>query len=192
MVRRIALLLLLSCSLVVIGCGGVNHSGNPTPTPVSAGSAIPAADHVFVVVLENHSALQVSSSSMPFLNSLATQHSQAANYFANTHPSIGNYFMLTTGNIETNDDSFPGTVSSDNIAQAVNGAGKTWKAYMESLPSVGYTGGDVYPYVKHHNPFAFMTYVLGTAFQGRQSGPLLYALSRHGCWNTSQLCIHRA
>jgi hypothetical protein len=163
MVRRIALLLLLSCSLVVIGCGGVNHggSGNPTPTAVPAGSAIPAADHVFVVVLENHSALQVSSSSMPFLNSLATQHSQATNYFANTHPSIGNYFMLTTGNIETNDDSFPGTVSSDNIAQAVNGAGKTWKAYMESLPSVGYTGGDVYPYFKHHNPFAYMTYVLG-------------------------------
>lgn len=163
MVRRIALLLLLSCSLVAVGCGGVNHggSGNATPTPVPAGSAIPAADHVFVVVLENHSALQVSSSSMPFLNSLATQHSQATNYFANTHPSIGNYFMLTTGNIETNDDSFPGTVSSDNIAQAVNGAGKTWKAYMESLPSVGYTGGDVYPYFKHHNPFAYMTYVLG-------------------------------
>src|SRR5512140_4026644 len=100
---------------------------------------------------------------MPYFNSLASAHALATNYFANTHPSIGNYFMLTTGNIETNDDSFPGTVSSDNIAQAVNGAGKTWKAYMESLPSVGYTGGDVYPYFKHHNPFAFMTYVLGSS-----------------------------
>ena len=99
---------------------------------------------------------------MPYLNSLATQHSLATNYFANTHPSIGNYFMLTTGNIPTNDDAFPGTVSSDSIPRAFAAAGKTWKAYMESLPSVGYTGGDVYPYFKHHNPFAYMTDVLGS------------------------------
>jgi hypothetical protein len=87
----------------------------------------------------------------------------ATNYFANTHPSIGNYFMLTTGNIETNNDTFTGTVSSDSIPRAFAAAGKTWKAYMESLPSVGYTGGDVYPYFKHHNPFAYMTDVLGSS-----------------------------
>ena len=34
---------------------------------------------------------------------------------------------------------------------------------MESLPSAGYTGGDVYPYFKHHNPFAYMTDVLGSS-----------------------------
>jgi phosphatidylinositol-3-phosphatase len=87
----------------------------------------------------------------------------ATNYFANTHPSIGNYFMLTTGNIETNNDAFTGTVSSDSIPRAFAAAGKTWKAYMESLPSVGYTGGDAYPYFKHHNPFAYMTDVLGSS-----------------------------
>ena len=104
----------------------------PTPT------TIPAADHVFLVLLENHGFNQViGSASMPYLNSLATSHSLATNYFANTHPSIGNYFMLTTGNIETNNDAFTGTVSSDNIPRAFAAAGKTWKAYMESLPSVG-------------------------------------------------------
>ncbi len=102
---------------------------------------------------------------MPYLNSLASSHSLATNYFANTHPSIGNYFMLTTGNIETNDDAFAGTVSSDSIPRAFAGAGKTWKAYMESLPSAGYTGGDVYPYFKHHNPFAYLTDVLGSSAQ---------------------------
>jgi acid phosphatase len=119
---------------------------------------------VFVVVLENHAFNQVIGSPfMPYLNSLASSHSLATNYFANTHPSIGNYFMLTTGNIETNNDAFTGTVSSDNIPRAFTAAGKTWKAYMESLPSVGYTGGDVYPYFKHHNPFAYMTDVLGSS-----------------------------
>ena len=46
-----------------------------------AGLPVPAEDHVFLVVLENHSFSQViGSSSMPFLNSLATQHSLAAGY----------------------------------------------------------------------------------------------------------------
>jgi hypothetical protein len=117
-----------------------------------------------LIVLENHAFSQVIGSPfMPYLNSLAVQHSLATNYFANTHPSIGNYFMLTTGNIETNNDAFTGTVSSDSIPRAFAAAGKTWKAYMESLPSAGYTGGDVYPYFKHHNPFAYMTDVLGSS-----------------------------
>jgi acid phosphatase len=166
--------------LVFTGCGSVGSNSttasgstpgaSPTPTPSSTPSptpiptAIPAADHVFVIVLENHAFNQVIGSPfMPYLNSLASAHSLATNYFANTHPSIGNYFMLTTGNIETNNDAFAGTVSSDSIPRAFAAAGKTWKAYMESLPSVGYTGGDVYPYFKHHNPFAYMTDVLGSS-----------------------------
>jgi hypothetical protein len=171
---------LFSMVLIFTGCGSVGGSSttaststpgaSPTPTPSSTPSptpvpsptptptAIPAADHVFVVVLENHAFSQVIGSPfMPYLNSLANGHSLATNYFANPHPSIGNYFMLTTGNIETNNDAFTGTVSSDNIPRAFAAAGKTWKAYMESLPSVGYLGGDVYPYFKHHDPFVYLT-----------------------------------
>jgi acid phosphatase len=123
-------------------------------------------------MLENHAFNQVIGSPfMPYLNSLAAQHSLATNYFADAHPSIGNYFMLTTGNIETNNDAFTGTVSSDNIPRAFAAAGKTWKAYIESLPSVGYTGGDVYPYFKHHNPFAYMTDVLGSSAEAANLVP---------------------
>ena len=171
---------LFSMVLIFTGCGSVGSNSttasvstpgaSPTPSPTPAPSpsptptAIPAADHVFVVLLENHGFNQViGSASMPYLNSLASSHSLATNYFANTHPSIGNYFMLTTGNIETNNDAFTGTVSSDNIPRAFAAAGKTWKAYMESLPSAGYTGGDVYPYFKHHNPFVYLTDVLNSS-----------------------------
>jgi acid phosphatase len=127
---------------------------------------------VFLILLENHGFSQViGSASMPYLNSLATAHALAENYFANTHPSIGNYFMLTTGNIETNNDAFTGTVSSDNIPRALAAAGKTWKAYIESLPSAGYTGGDVYPYLKHHNPFAYLTDVLNTSAEAAAMVP---------------------
>ena len=74
---------------------------------------------------------------MPFLNNLASKNSLATDYFADVHTSIGNYFMLTTGQIETLNDAFTGTVSDDNIVRELNAAGKTWKSYAEALPSVG-------------------------------------------------------
>lgn len=149
--------------LLIAGCGGV---GRNMSSGGGGGTVTATANHVFLVVLENHSFSQViGSSAMPYLNSLASQNSLAANYFGNTHPSLGNYFVLTTGLEETNPvvgDSFPGPVSDDNIVRALAGAGKTWKAYMESIPSPGYIGGDVSPYVKHHNPFAYFTDVAGS------------------------------
>jgi acid phosphatase len=154
----LSLVLLL---FIAAGCGGgsLSHSGGGGG---GGGPNAPTAGHVFLVVLENHSFSQViGSPSMPYLNSLASQNSLATNYFANAHPSIGNYFMLTTGQIITIDDAFNGVVPDDNLARALTGAGKTWKAYMESIPSQGYIGIDVLPYVKHHNPFAFFTDVAG-------------------------------
>jgi acid phosphatase len=148
--------------LFLVGCGGgsLSNSGNGSG---GGGGTIPAVDHVFLVVLENHSFPGViGSPAMPYLNSLATQNSLAANYFANIHPSIGNYFMLTTGQIISADDGFTGVVSADNVARALAGAGKTWKAYMESIPSTGYLGGDVLPYMKRHDPFAYFTDAAGS------------------------------
>jgi phosphatidylinositol-3-phosphatase len=151
-------------ALAAFGCGGTSHTNSaPAPSPSPLPVNLTPPDHVFLIVLENHSFSEVlGGGAMPFLRSLATQHGVAANYFANTHPSIGNYFMLTSGQIVTNDDSFTGTVADDNIARALGGAGKTWKAYMESLPSVGYLGPDVYPYFKRHNPFAYFSDVLNS------------------------------
>ena|SRR5215472_5778013 len=162
------------------GCGGgssrvgTGPSPSPTATPLPGPTPTPSpsADHVVVVILENHSAGQVLGSPfMPFFNALASQFALAGNYFANSHPSIGNYFMLTAGQLETTDDHFSGTVVDDNIVRALTGAGKSWKAYMESLPSQGYTGNDVIPYVRHHNPFAFLTDVLTSRAQQSQIVP---------------------
>lgn len=102
---------------------------------------------------------------MPYLNSLAKQYGLATEFFANTHPSIGNYFMLTTGQIITNTDSFSGTVSSDNLVRHLLAAGKTWKAYAEDLPSTGYTGGDSGAYLEHHNPLSYFSDVRSSSAQ---------------------------
>ena len=70
------------------------------------GGRVPQVGHVFIVTEENHDySAAIGSASMPYLNGLAQQYGLATRYYANTHPSIGNYFMLATGQIITNDDS---------------------------------------------------------------------------------------
>src|SRR5713226_9888889 len=134
---------------------------------------VPTASNVVIVLEENSNYSNVvSSSSMPYLNSLINRYGLAAQYYANTHPSIGNYFMLTTGQILTNDDSqTPSSfsVSVDNVVRELLTAGKTWKGYGEGLPSVGYTGGDwsfngCTGYVRHF-PLAYLTDVQNRAAQ---------------------------
>ena len=130
---------------------------------------VPHAGHVFIVVEENTDYTNViGSSSMPYLNSLANQYGVATQYYANTHPSIGNYFMLTTGQILTNNDgetpsSFP--VSANNAVRDLLSAGKTWKAYAESIPSACYLGGDSGTYAVRHNPLVYMTDVQNSSVQ---------------------------
>jgi phosphatidylinositol-3-phosphatase len=134
----------LGCSLSSAG------APRPTPTPTSPGT-VPGVGHVVLVVEENSSYSEViGSSEMPYLNSLAAQYGLATRYFANTHPSIGNYFMLTTGQIVTNDDSFTGTVDVDNIVRELLASGKTWKSYAESR-------NDPLLYAKWHDPLSYLS-----------------------------------
>jgi acid phosphatase len=127
---------------------------------------------VVVVLEENHDYSSViGNSAMPYLNGLATQYALATQYYADTHPSIGNYFMLTTGQILTNDDGSTATVSADNLVRHLVTAGKTWKSYAEDLPSVGYTGPDNGGYVEHHNPFSYFSDVRGNAAQSQNLVP---------------------
>lgn len=129
----------------------------------------PSLNHVVVVALENHSYNGVvGNSAMPYLNGLINQYGLAKNFYANTHGSFPDYAMLTTGELITQagyglPDDFP--ISIDNIARQLTNHGKTWRAYAEGLPSLGYTGGDAYPYVKRHNPFAYTSDVLNSSSQ---------------------------
>src|SRR5581483_7193327 len=146
-------LIIAALATSLIGCGSANHGTPPT-----------ASTRVLLVVEENHSYSDViGNSSMPYLNGLASQYALATQYYADAHPSIPNYFMLTTGLPESLDDAFAGTVTDDNLVRELVKAGKTWRSYAESLPSPAYVGGDVYPYWKHHNPFAYFSDVIGTS-----------------------------
>src|SRR5438093_6833328 len=141
-------------------------------TVTTGGGGVPLAGHVFIVTEENHDySAVIGSSSMPYLNSLAQQYGLATQYYGNTHPSIGNYFMLATGQIITNNDSYSTIVTVDNVVRRLLAAGKTWKSYAEDLPSVGYTGGDVGNYARKHNVFALLSDVVNDSSQRNRLVP---------------------
>ena len=153
----------------------INIATSPPPPP-----STPPFGHIVLVVEENANYSDVIGSSlMPYLNGLANQYGLATQYYADTHPSIGNYLMLTTGQVLTNDDSqtplsFP--VSADNAARELLAAGKTWKAYAESIPSVGYVGGDATgpdggSFYTRHVPLPYMTDVQNSATQRQNIVP---------------------
>ena len=122
--------------------------------------------HVVMVALENTNyADVVGNPAMPYLNGLANQYGLATQYYSDVLSSIGAYFVWTTGQILTTDGTlYPRTfpVSANNVVREVLAAGKTWKQYAESIPSVGYLGNDTIGpdgglYVARHVPLNYLT-----------------------------------
>jgi phosphatidylinositol-3-phosphatase len=171
------LICVIAAATLQCGCGGGSHSSTSSASggdPGGSGSNSQFA-HVFIVIEENHSYNSViGNSSMPYLNGLASANGLATQYYADTHPSLPNYFMLTTGATITGTagDGFTGVVSQDNVVRALTAAGKTWKCYAEGLPSVGYLGGDVLSYVHDHNPFVYFSDVQNSASEASNIVPI--------------------
>jgi len=167
--RILVACLLLLLSLFQLGCGG-SGSNSIKSTPVN--TDFPAFSHVVLIVEENHSYSDVmGNSTMPYFSSLASKYAVATQYYADGHPSIPNYLMLTTGQMETFDDGFSGTISDDNAVRELVNGGKTWKAYEESIPSAGYLGPDAVPYVRGHDPFSFLSDVQNSSSQAANIVP---------------------
>lgn len=126
----------------------------------AAFAAMPQSKHVVLIVEENHSFDNViTQGGMPYLKSLAEKHTILVNYYANHHPSMGNYFTMTTGQTISTDDAYKGVVQDENLVSQLIAANKQWKAYGQSIPRAGYVGGNRKPFVKKHFPMAYFTNV---------------------------------
>ena len=121
-------------------------------------------DHVFVIFMENHGTPSIiGDPNAPFINQLASQNTLATNYFGVTHPSLPNYVAATSGNNwYSNSDNPTQVFDHTNLVDELEQAHKSWKAYMEDLPSVGFTGAQSTDgmYVNKHNPFVLYKDVL--------------------------------
>jgi phosphatidylinositol-3-phosphatase len=157
---RIAAALLIAVALAVIVVAAAFAKGPAKKQGPNANGH--AVDHVFLIMLENHSQSSViDDANAPFITSLAHKYAMAANYYGVTHPSEPNYVATISGsNWGVNDDQPTNTYDHLNIVDQLEQHHLTWAAYMESMPSAGFTGTQ-YPssaalYVNKHNPFVLM------------------------------------
>jgi len=126
----------------------------PTPT------ALPAFSRVFIIMMENKEFADViGSANAPYINSLASQYGLATSYTGVTHPSLPNYMALTGGFTFFTTDCITCRTSARHVVDQLVDSGRTWKAYMDSMPTACSTT-DTSLYVQKHNPFAHYTDVV--------------------------------
>lgn len=142
--------------------------------PAPPGS-VPHLDHAFVIVLENTNFSDVfgaKASEAPYLNNLAGAHVRADNYYGISHVSLGNYIGMVSGQIPSaldHADCPPYSAcvrSGPTIGAQLDGAGLTWRAYMESMPApctfpTGTTDNYQTGYATRHNPFVYFSEIVG-------------------------------
>ena len=139
--------------------GALLLPGAVSTLAASRGSAHAHLGHVFVIMLENHSFSSViGNANAPYINSLADEYGLATNYYGVTHPSLPNYVATISGsNWFSNMDVPTQTFDHRNLVDQLEEHHIGWGAYMETMPSAGFTGTQ-YPanaalYVNKHNPF---------------------------------------
>jgi Phosphoesterase family len=142
---------------------GIPLPAPPPPTP--PGSTVGALEHVFMIYLENHGVKDiVGSRNAPYTNGLINNYGYGSNYYAQTHPSLPNYYPILGGsdfgfNYNCELDCF----DEPNLADNIDRAGKGWASYEQSMPSPCFTQSSG-PYSPGELPFlAFHDIVSNTA-----------------------------
>lgn len=150
--------------------GGTGAGASQVGNGAGEGAAIPRFQHVFLIVMENHSFDDIiGNADAPQMNALARQNGLATSYFGVTHPSLPNYIASVSGDFFSIDDdappSAPGhTLAGPSLVDQLEAKGLTWKTYQQSIPFPGFTGA-TFPsasnalYAVKHNPFAYLARV---------------------------------
>jgi hypothetical protein len=162
--------LLTICSVVglawpIFPAAEVNVAEAPSQRPavtrpaalVTGGSSI---QHIVVVVMENQGyGSIVGSASAPYLNSLVRLYGLATNYTAVAHPSQPNYLAIFSGSTQGVTDNEVHLLAGRNVADQIEGHGRTWRVVAENVPPGCYTGARHFGgadgpgwYVRKHEP----------------------------------------
>src|SRR3989441_990945 len=167
-VASIALLVvaLVGASLLPVRVAApiVVSTGGPVQTLATSGINF---DYVMIILMENHNICDIYThcgGTGTYMTALADAYSIARqDNYCNVNPSLPNYLCLSgardfgCSGYDGGPNSNPCTNSawnSPNIIDRILGAGLTWKAYMEDMPSNCYTS-DSGNYAVRHNPFVY-------------------------------------
>jgi hypothetical protein len=138
------------------------------------------ADHIVIVVEENHSYREIlNNAQAPYMNQLMKQGANLTNHYAIEHPSQPNYLDLFSGSNQgvTNDKTPKHTFKSANLASELIAKGLTFGGYSEGMPKTGFTGPyDLKTnYARKHNPWVNFTNVPTTVNMPFTSFPKDYS-----------------
>ena len=126
LLRVATLATLLLMILVLLGPNSLNAQNDR--------STLKNFQHVLLIMMENTGyAALIGNPNAPFTNFAATNYGLATSYFGVTHPSQPNYIAATSGSTNGVPDDNDITINVPNIVDQLEGASKTWKAYMQSL-----------------------------------------------------------
>jgi hypothetical protein len=128
--------LMISSMLALTGAG-IAQQG-----PVPKG--VPALDHVFVIMMENHGYSEIlNNPNAPFINSYARQANLATNYFAVAHPSLTNYLETVGGsNFGVLSDNSPDWHNASCTTNLASGAANTDNPPSPAICPIAGSGTD--------------------------------------------------
>jgi hypothetical protein len=154
-------------------------AGGSEPAAPPAASA-PAFDHIFVIVEENMDERQVvGNPQAPFINDVLFKNNwRQTNYFGLNHGSLPDYLGLVSGSEHKQvigdppSDCTPSWGKSSpscaiidrwpsNIADSIEGSGRSWRAYLQSMGWACRWQSNTDAYDVTHNPFVYFETVQG-------------------------------
>ena len=118
----------------------VSFPARQPPALVPPAAHVPRFDHVFLFYFENEDYGKVigNTRQAPYLNSLLPRSSVLGNFFAEEHPSDGNYLALAGGSTfgipldDPLEENPRYTISARNIGDLADAAHESWKGYLQS------------------------------------------------------------
>jgi len=110
------------------------------PVLTAPAADIPRFQHVFLFYFENEdfNAVIGNTRQAPFLNSLLPHASLLSDFFAEEHPSDGNYLAIAGGSTfgipldDPLEENPQYTIRARNIGDLIDSAHETWRAYLQS------------------------------------------------------------
>ena len=159
--------IVLSYLFVLAACTpSIKQASLPTQSyPAPQGAELPttkwgtpAFGYVVFVMMENLDI--VKAEQLPYLKDLMNKYAYTRDYTGITHPSLPNHVGSISGDTHgLSTDCSPGPDchvpgASNNLADELEAAGLTWKAYLEGMPKAC-TSKDWFLYAVRHNPFVY-------------------------------------
>ncbi|MEO7039113.1 MAG: alkaline phosphatase family protein [Candidatus Elarobacter sp.] len=125
---------------------------------------LPKSPRAIVVVVEENKDFDdiFGESDAPFINALAKEGALFTRSYGAAHPSQPNYFAMFAGQTNSNGDGCPArdiAVAASNVGASLVAAHRTFRAYVEDLPSAGFKGCVAGEYARKHAPWTHFTNV---------------------------------